>query len=117
MFIEFETKEDTGNPHDAAYLRVRADNSGYDYKAKDITVTGWWTLGMSFTPDGAVHYYAKPGVKDLTKEDYITSHFPYGYRCQRFRTFFFNVCNGDDRRTWSSELVVDDSAAYFIKTK
>lgn len=117
MFIEFETKEDTGYAQDTAYLRVRADNSGYDYKAKDITVTGWWTLGMSFTPDGAVHYYAKPGVSDLTKEDYITSHFPYGYRCQRFRTFFFDLCNGDDGRTWSSELIVDDSTAYFIKTR
>src|SRR6202007_1823635 len=69
MFIEFEAKEDTGLTYDTAYLRVRSDNSGYDYKIKDITTTGWWTMGMSFTPDGAVHYYAKPGVKDLTKDD------------------------------------------------
>jgi hypothetical protein len=117
MFIEFEAKEDTDLKYDTAYLRVRADQSGYDYKAKDITITGWWTFGMSFTPDGAVHYYAKPGVKDLTKDDHIASQYPYGYRCVRFRTFFFNVCNGDDGRTWSTEWIVDDPSVYFIKTK
>ena len=117
LFFEFETKEDNGLGYDTAYMRIRSDNNGYDYKIKDITTTGWWTLGLSFTPDGAVHYYGKPGVKDLTKDDYLASHFPYGYRCHRFRTFFFDVCNGDDGRTWSSELIVDDSAAYFVKTK
>lgn len=117
MFFEFETKEDTGLEYDTAHLRVRADDSGYDYKAKEITTTGWWTLGMSFTQDGAVHYYAKPGVKDLTKDDHIASHTPYGYRCKRFRTFFYDVCNGDDGRTWSSELIIDDSHAYFVKTR
>lgn len=116
MFIEFEAKEDTGLGYDIAYLRIRADSSGSDFKGKDITVTGWWTMGMSFTPDGSVHYYAKPGVENLTKADYITSQYPYGYRCERFRTFFFNVCNGDDGQTWSTEWIVDDSSVYFIKT-
>lgn len=117
MFIEFEPKEDTGLTYDVAYLRIRADQGGYDFKGKDITVTGWWTLGMSFTSDGAVHYYAKPGIENLTKEDYLTSQFPYGYRCERFRTFFFNVCNSDDGRTWSTEWIVDDPTVYFIKTR
>jgi hypothetical protein len=117
MFIEFETKQDSGLEYDTAYIRVRADQTGYDFKAKEITTTGWWTFGMSFTSDGAVHYYAKPGVEDLTKADYITSQYPYSYRCQRLRTFFFNVCNGDDGRTWSTEWIVDDSSVYFVKTK
>jgi hypothetical protein len=117
LFVEFEAKEETGLDYDTAYLRIRADDSGYDYKSKEITTTGWWTIGMSFTPDGAVHYYAKPGVEDLTAADHLASHTPYGFRCNRFRTFFFNVCNGDDGRTWSSELIIDDSAAYFIKTR
>ncbi|MGE0757369.1 MAG: hypothetical protein AB7O38_10125 [Pirellulaceae bacterium] len=117
MFIEFEAKEDNDLGYDTAYLRVRADQSGYDFKGKEITVTGWWTFGMSFTADGAVHYYAKPGIEDLTKADHLTSQFPYGYRCTRLRTFFFDVCNGDDGRTWSTEWIVDDSYLYFIKTQ
>jgi hypothetical protein len=117
MFIEFEAKEDNGLTYDTAYLRIRADNSGSDFKAKDITITGWWTLGMSFTPDGAVHYYAKPGVENLTQKDYLTTQFPYGYRCERLRTFFFDVCNGDDGRTWSTEWIIDDSSLYYIKTR
>jgi hypothetical protein len=117
MFIEFLAKEDSELGYDTAYLRIRADQSGYDFKGKEITVTGWWTLGMSFTGDGAVHYYAKPGIENLTKEDHITSQFPYGYRCVRLRTFFFNVCNGDDGRTWSTEWIIDDPSMYFVKTK
>jgi hypothetical protein len=117
IFIEFEAKEDNGYGYDVSYLRIRADQSGYDFKGKDITTTGWWTFGMSFTPDGAVHYYAKPGIEDLTKQDHLTTQYPHGYRCLRLRTFFFNVCNADDGRTWSTEWIIDDPALYFIKTK
>ena len=67
---------------------------------------------MSFTPDGMVHYYARPGVEELTAEDYITSQFPYGYRCERFRTFFYNVVNGDNGKTWSTTWIVDDPKVY-----
>ncbi len=63
---------------------------------------------MSVTPDGMVHYYASPGVDDLTEDDYITSQFPYDYKCERFRTFFYNVCSADDGQRWSTEFVVDD---------
>jgi hypothetical protein len=28
---------------------------------------------MSFTPDGMVHYFASPGVAELTMDDHITS--------------------------------------------
>ena len=117
MFIDFEAKEDSGREHDSASIRIRADSSGNDYKAKEITTTGWWTLGMSVTRDGAVHYYARPGIENLTKADFIASHYSEGYRCERFRTFFFNVCNGDDGKTWSTEWIVDDPTMYFIKTR
>ena len=70
---------------------------------------------MSFTPDGQVHYYARPGVENLTEEDYITSKFPYSFRCERFRTFFFNVCNRDDGHTWSTPWIVDDPVVYFVQ--
>jgi hypothetical protein len=111
MFIEFQSKTD-GGPHDYAYFRLRADRHGNDFRAKQITTTGWWTLGCSFTPDGMVHYFARPGVDDLTLDDHIASQYPYGYRAQRFKTFFFNVCNGDDGRTWSTPWIIDDPMVF-----
>jgi hypothetical protein len=114
MFIEFESKKD-GGVNDYAYLRIRSDQYGGDFKGKQITTTGWWTMGLSCTPDGMVHYYAKPGIEDLTPKDYITSQYPYGYRAEQFNTFFFNVCNGDDGRTWSTDWIVDDCAVYVVR--
>ncbi|MEO9591893.1 MAG: hypothetical protein ABJG45_09980, partial [Rhodopirellula bahusiensis] len=75
------------------------------------------TLGMSVTPDGMVHYYASPGVEDLTEEDYITSQFPYGYEAERMRTFFYNVCSADDGRRWSTSFVVDDPKVFLVRPK
>jgi hypothetical protein len=70
---------------------------------------------MSFTPDGMVHYFASPGVDDLTAEDHITSQYPYGYRTEWMKTFFFNVCTKDDGKTWSTPWVIDDPKVYFVK--
>lgn len=112
LFVILESKHETGAEHDYAYFRVRADRNGSDVKGPQITTTGWWTLGMSFSRDGMVHYYAKPGVEDLTANDYIASQFPYGYRCLRFRSFFYNVVNGDDGRNWTTPWVVDDPKVF-----
>ena len=117
MFIEFENKGQTRKEHDFAYLRIRSNRRGGDFKGPQITTTGWWTLGMSVTPDGMVHYYAAPGVDDLTAEDYITSQYPYGYKCERFRTFFYNVCSADDGRRWSTEFIIDDPKVYVLRPK
>ena len=117
MFIEFENKNQTRKDHDYAYLRIRSNRRGGDFRGPQITTTGWWTLGMSCTPDGMVHYYASPGVDDLTEEDYITSQFPYDYRAERFRTFFYNVCSADDGRRWSTSFVVDDPKVYLLRPK
>ena len=76
---------------------------------------GWWTLGLSFSRDGMVHYFAKPGVEDLTMDDHLTSQFPYGYRTERLKTFFYNVCSRDDGKTWSTPWIVDDPKVYFVK--
>ena len=114
LFIEKMRHRD-GN--DYAYFRVRSNRRGGDYKAKQITTTGWWTLGLSCTPDGRVHYFAKPGIEDLTKEDRIASEYPYGYRALRMKTFFFNVCSADDGRRWSTPWVIDDPTLYFVPTR
>lgn len=114
IFIQFESKEKSKREDDYAYIRIRANQRGGDFRGPQITQTGWWTFGMSFTADGMVHYYASPGADDLTEEDFLTSQLPYGYRCERFQTFFFNVCNGDNNRTWSTPWIVDDCFFYYV---
>jgi hypothetical protein len=116
MFINFESRADGGAKQDGAYIRIRANQYGGDYIGPRIKESGWWTLGMSFTPDGQIHYFAKQGVEDLTPEDRLGSEYPYGYRCERFKTFFFNVCSADDGRRWSTPWVIDDPAMYFVET-
>lgn len=115
FFVELESKKQTGKEHDYAFLRIRSAKNGGDFRGPQIEVTGWWTMGLSVTPDGMVHYYAHPGIEELTEEDYITSQYPYGYRCERFRTFFYNVINGDNGRTWSTPWIVDDPKVYVLQ--
>lgn len=100
--------------YDELYFWMKATENGRIIQGPKITRTGWWTLGMSVTPDGCVHYYARPGVEDLTAEDHIASAWPFGYRARTFRTFFFNVCNNDDGQTWSTPIVIDDVKMYMI---
>lgn len=116
MFIEFESKQQSGKEHDYAYLRIRGNTQGGDFRGPQLTQTGWWTLGMSVTPDGMVHYYAAPGVDELTEDAYITSQFPYNYRAERFRTFFYNVCSADNGRQWSTSFIVDDPKVYTLRS-
>ena len=80
-----------------------------------LAAAGWWTLGISVTPDGMVHYYASPGVDELTEDDYITSQFPYSYRAERFRTFFYNICSADDGHRWSTSFIVDDPKVFALR--
>jgi hypothetical protein len=115
MFIQMESREGrgaTGRENDGVYIWMKASDDGKVIRGPQITMTGWWTLGMSVTPDGRVHYYARPGVEDLSEGDLVASAWPFGYRALRFRSFFFNVCNGDDGKTWSTEFVVDDSHVF-----
>ncbi len=116
MFIQFNSKTDEGVEKDSAVFIIRGDDSGGDFMGPEITKTGWWTLGMSFTADGRVHYYAKPGVDDLRAADHIGSHFSQSVRCQRFNTIFFNICNQDNGRNWSTEWIIDDPSLYVHRT-
>ena len=114
MFIVFE-HDDNGDRY--AHIRIRANRRGQDYISRQITQTGWWTLGLSVSPDGLVHYYAKPGIADLTAHDYLASEQAFGYRCQHFKTFFFNVCNIDDGKTWSTPWIIDDPSVYYLPSE
>ncbi len=113
MFIQFHSKTDGKFENDSAMIVVRGDHTGNVIPGPHISQPGWWTLGMSFTPDGAVHYYASPGVDDLTSADLITSQYPYGYKAHTFTTMFFNNVNNDDGKTWSTEFIIDDPAIYY----
>ncbi|MCG8449348.1 MAG: hypothetical protein MI725_07205, partial [Pirellulales bacterium] len=116
IWVHFRSKGSRGAKKDSAFLTVRGNSRGRDVRYKEIPVEqfGWWTMGMSVTPNGQIHYYAKPGVEDLTEADYLTSQFPYSYSAQSFRTFFFDVCNRDDGKTWSTPFIIDDPQLYLV---
>jgi hypothetical protein len=113
MFIQFNSKSDGRNTEDSATIIVRAGENGEDIIGPQIKQTGWWTLGMAFTPDGSTHFYASPGVDPLTDRDHIVSNKPYGHTAEQLNTFFFNIVTQDDGRTWSTEWVVDDPSLYY----
>ena len=113
FFVQFHSEEDARFDRDSAVIVIRGDNLGHEVKGPDI-VPGWWTLGMSVTPDGRVHYYAKQGVEDLTARDYLYSSKPYGFTAETFATMFYNVVNQDDGNTWSTRWIVDDPAVYTL---
>ena len=117
MWVHFRCKGTRGHKADSAFITVRGDRLGRDVRYKEIPLEqfGWWTMGMSMTGDGQIHYYAKPGIEDLTEADHLTSQFPYSYSAQRFRTFFFDVCNKDDGKSWSTPFVIDDSHLYVLR--
>ena len=82
MFIlRNKHKNKEGEMVEAAKLTIRGDKLGRDVRSLDIDEPGWWTLGMSFSEDGQIHYYAHKGVADLTADDHLMSSYPYGERC------------------------------------
>ena len=95
-------------------ITMRANNMGHDINGPKLTETGWYTLGMTCTADGAVHYFLKQGVEDLTEQDRIGSSFPYGFRASQFETYFFDVLALDNGRTWSTHWVIDDPKIFVI---
>lgn len=115
FFVQFNSKADGRNQTDSAHLLIRSGSRGEDIPGPRITEPGWWTLGISVTPDGQVHYYGHAGVADLTEKDHLYSSFPYSYKAQTMSTFFFNVVNQDDGRSWSTEWIVDDTFLYVVK--
>lgn len=114
FFILFRSDTSKHIDQDHAQISFRAQPSGQDLPGPEIHEPGWWTFGMSFTPDGQVHYYAHAGVDDLTEEDHLYSSFAYGWQALAFDNFFLNVANWDNGKTWSTPWVIDDPAFYVI---
>ncbi len=117
MFIQFNSKTDPRYNEDSAMFIIRGDDAGYDFVGPMIYQTGWWTLGMSFTPDGRVHYFASPGVDRLTMKDHIASHAPYYMKCKQFNTIFFNITSPNDGRTHSTTWIIDDPELYVLRRR
>jgi hypothetical protein len=113
FFIQFNGKNHPQyTMQNTATILIRSGERGEDIPGPVIKESGWWTLGMTITPDGKVHYYGHEGVANLTPKDHLYSNFPYGYKCLQTSTFFFNVVNQDDGRTWSTRWIVDDPKVY-----
>jgi hypothetical protein len=88
---------------------------GHEIPGPRMMQPGWYTFGMSVTPDGRCHYYACSGSRDLTEKDYITSSLPYNIRGTMFNTIFFNVCSGDNGNSWSTPWIIDDPRVFSMQ--
>jgi hypothetical protein len=118
IWIHFNSETSRNVEKDSAYLKIRSNSRGGDFKVRDIPAEefGWWTFGMSVSGDGRIHYFGKPGVEDLTAADHLSSQMPYGYRAERFNSFFFNICNRNNGRTWSTPFVIDDPEFFLVNS-
>ncbi|NOY41968.1 MAG: hypothetical protein GXP26_09040 [Planctomycetes bacterium] len=114
FFILFRSETSKKFDEDFAQISIRAKRNGRDLGGPKIYEPGWWTFGMSFTPDGQVHFYASEGVDDLTEEDHLYSSFPYGSKAMYFDNFFFDVANWENGKNWSTPWVVDDVKFFVI---
>ncbi|ADB19291.1 hypothetical protein Psta_4649 [Pirellula staleyi DSM 6068] len=88
---------------------IRADEWGRDLPGPKFEPASWITLGMTFTPDGFSHFFARPGIEDLREEDHLGSYNCYNWRTHTFETYFFNVISMDDGWSWSTPWVIDDA--------
>jgi hypothetical protein len=113
MFIQFN-QGDGQKVKDSATLLLRGASNGGDFAGVKITKPAWWTLGLSFTPDGQVHYFAHEGVADLISKDHLSSQYPYGYNCEQVDTYFFDVISGDNGNQ-STAWIIDDPALYYLR--
>jgi hypothetical protein len=109
IFLHMERPVKDGKQKHQVRAWIRADNGGRDMPSLTFEPETWITMGISHTPDGAVHFFLHPGIDDLTKEDCVGSYWCYGYRAHTFQTFFFNVINQDDGRSVSTPWIVDDA--------
>ena len=116
MFVQLNCKSDSPNKEDNAVFVIRANENGNDFVAGPvITEPGWWTMGMTLSPDGRVHYYATKGTGPLRPTDRIASTMPYGEPNLQMNTLFFNVMSADNGRTWSTDWIVDDVEVFIAR--
>jgi hypothetical protein len=113
IFIQFNSPTDSGEKKKSAVFIIRGNRNGQDILGPKITKTGWWTLGMSLSPDGRMHYFASPGVDKLTMKDHIHSAYYRGLKINNYHTFFFDLISKNDGKTWSTPWIIDDPYLYY----
>ena len=91
---------------------IRADGYGRDMPSLTFEDNSWITMGMSCTPDGACHFFLRPGIEDLEAKDLVGSYWCYSYRAHSFQCFFYNVINQDDGRSIGTPWIIDDAMLY-----
>ena len=118
IWVHFRSKTTRGIDQDSVLLKVRANSLGHDFPVKKIPAEqfGWWTFGMSVSTDGRIHYFARQGVENLRPQDLMVSKNPYGYEAERVTSFFFNICNRNDGRTWSTPFAIDDPQFFVVNS-
>jgi hypothetical protein len=112
IFVNYKRPADRRKNEAAASWVIRASNPGGDYQVAPIKEAGWWTLGMSFTGDGVVHYYIHQGVDDLTSSDRVASQHPYNFQALYFIDVFYDIFGSNDNQHWTTGWVIDDPAVY-----
>ena len=112
IFVNFKRPADRFKNEAPAYWVIRASNPGGDYRSLPIKESGWYTLGMSFTGDGMIHYYIRQGVGDLTASTRVASQFPYIFQCLYVIDVFFDIFGSNDGQTWTTGWIIDDPAVY-----
>lgn len=115
IWVHYRHTADRRGPAGSAYLAIRSDSRGRDYRVAEMEQFGWWTFGMTVSADGRVHYYASPGVDRLTAADRVATQTPYGFNAERMTSFFFNFCNRNDGRSWSTPIVIDDAELFLLQ--
>lgn len=114
IFFNFRSRTSRRYREDSAFMTVRGDQRGRDLRGPDVT-PGWWTVGMSVSPDGQCHFYAKKGLETLTPADRLGSYFCYGYRAKRFDLVFFNVVTFDNGGVLSTPWIIDDPKVFYAQ--
>lgn len=71
IFLHMERKPTDGKQGPLVRAWIRADNGGRDMPSLTFEPETWITMGISHTPDGAVHFFLRPGIDDLTKEAFV----------------------------------------------
>ena len=111
IFLEFRPGKEGQEPVAQWIIRgaPHGDVRGPVVKADQL---GWWTIGMSFSPNGQCHYFISEGPGNLTQNDRVASYLPYNYKIETVSGMFFNVFNFDNGESWSTPWVIDDPGFY-----
>lgn len=112
IFVNYKRPGERRKNETGASWVIRASNPGGDYQVKPLNEPGWYTLGMSFTGDGMVHYYIRQGVDDLESSDRVASQYPYNFQALYFIDVFFDIFGSNDNQNWTTGWVIDDPAVY-----